>query len=183
MTLKTLAASLLRTWRLPVAAVLAAAAFSAHAQSTGQAGVLPADPAHIAGRTVQQQPFSLAARRDAVTLVMVWRADCFDCVSTILDLRDNLRGWAQRPFGVLLVNLDRRREDAEGLARSIDRSARSDPRLVQLWAHEPGYDDNLALRKQSVLPVFYVIDKRGKVALRHHGKLTAEAWEQIAFLL
>lgn len=168
--------------QLGISMLCLAFAAATHAQDNASAAN-SAEPAKIVGKTIQQRPFSLVERRAMVTLVMVWRADCFDCVITILDLRDNLRGWAQRPFGVVLVNLDKRREDAEGLAKSIDRSARSDPRLVQLWAHEAGYEDNLTLRKQSVLPVFYVVDKAGKVTARHHGKLTPEVWERIAFLL
>lgn len=176
-------AGLRQRWRTFVFAAFMTGALGAQAQDAAPIAQTSAERAAIAGMTVNQKPFSMAERRDAVTLVMVWRADCFDCVSTILDLRDNLRGWAQRPFGVVLVNLDKRRADAEGLAKSIERSARSDPRLIQLWAYEPGYEDNLALRKQSVLPVFYVIDKEGRVAARHHGKLTPDAWERIAFLL
>jgi thiol-disulfide isomerase/thioredoxin len=155
--------------------LLAAAAFfsmeSAHAQ--------PA-PA-VEGRTVEGKPFQLSSLKGKVVLVMLWSTGCAVCRDKMPELRQNYEGWAGKPFELVLVSVDSRRQDLDDYEKIISRTVPVKQRFVQLWAGEAGYRDNLGRPAQ--LPAAWLLDKSGKVVERYSGRIPAEAWDRIADLL
>ncbi|MDP3673155.1 MAG: TlpA disulfide reductase family protein [Telluria sp.] len=157
------------------AALLVAAALGSplHAQ--------PAAAPAVAGKTLDGKPFQLSSLKGKVVLVMFWSTGCAVCRDKMAELRQNYEGWSGKPFELVLVSTDRKRQDVEDYERIISRTVPVRQRFVQLWAGEPGYRDNLGTPAQ--LPATYVIDKAGQVVGRYQGRVPAQAWDRIADLL
>ncbi|MRD48200.1 peroxiredoxin [Caenimonas koreensis] len=140
----------------------------------------PAAPA-IQSRTLEGAPFRLSALKGKVVLVMFWNTDCAVCRDKMPELRQNYEGWKGQPFELVLVSTDRRKEDVQAYEKIIARVVAKEQRFPQLWTGEPGYQDNFGA--QTMLPATYVIDKAGRIVLRFHGRIPAEAWDKISDLL
>ncbi len=149
--------------------------------------VLPASAASAAsarpygGSALDGKAFRWQPGDGRVRVVVLWRTDCAVCLSKMPELRANAQGWTQQPFELLLVNMDRQREDALAYDRlRRDLSATPGP-LISAWLG----DVNLppAWKTTGRLPVTLVIDRQGRVAARHEGRVPAEVWDQVADLL
>ena len=161
---------------IALALLLAAAPWlPAHAQAPA------AKAPSVMGKTMEGKPFQLAQLKGKVVLVMFWSTGCAVCRDKMPELRQNYEGWSGKPFEMVLVSTDRQMKDVEDYERIISRTVPVKQRFVQLWAGEPGYQDNLGPPGQ--LPATYVIDKSGKVVERYHGRIPAEAWDKVADLL
>jgi thiol-disulfide isomerase/thioredoxin len=178
--------------RVVLGALLVAAAWAhqvAHAQTrpvspAGSAvAALPAP--NLAGLTLDNKPFVLASTQGKVVLVMFWSTDCAVCRDKMRELRKNVQGWANQPFELVLVNVDRRRADLESYNAIINKAVPLQQRFSQLWTGDPSYIDNLGLAQnpRSQLPVTLLIDKTGKLLERYNGRIPAEVWDTIADLL
>lgn len=161
-----------------LALFLAAAPLAPAAAQTAPAPLpLPA----IQGKTMEGKPFRLSSLKGKVTLVMFWATDCAVCRDKMPELRQNYEGWKGRPFELVLVSTDRKMKDVQDYEKIISRTVPLEQRFVQLWAGEPGYQDNLG--KPAQLPTAFLIDKSGKIVERYQGRIPAEAWDRIAELL
>jgi len=154
-------------------AVAAALAAPLHAQT--------AAPPVVEGKTIEGQPFKLAALKGKVVLVMFWSTGCAVCRDKMPELRQNYEGWAGKPFEMVLVSTDRKMGDLQEYEKIISRTVPLKQRFVQLWSGEPGYKDSFGAPGQ--LPASFLIDKTGKVVQRYQGRIPAEAWDKIAELL
>ena len=154
-------------------ALCAALAAPLHAQT--------AAPPVVEGKTIEGQPFKLAALKGKVVLVMFWSTGCAVCRDKMPELRQNYEGWAGKPFEMVLVSTDRKMGDLQEYEKIISRTVPLKQRFVQLWAGEPGYKDSFGAPGQ--LPASFLIDKTGKVVQRYQGRIPAEAWDKIAELL
>ncbi len=67
----------------------------------------------ISGSTLEKKAFNLAALKGKVVLVMFWSTDCSVCRDKMPELRENVQGWADKPFEVVLISGDRRFADVE----------------------------------------------------------------------
>jgi peroxiredoxin len=158
---------------------------AAMAQSTAPA----AGPLQITGKTIDGQAFDLAKQKGKVVLVMFWATDCAICRDKMHELRDNAKGWAGKPFSIVLISVDRRMSDVDSYNAIINASVPMKERLTQLWALDPSYKDSLATsemmrtRTASTLPLSLVIDKQGRIAKRYQGRIPADVWDDIAELL
>ncbi len=155
---------------------------------TSTAAALP-KAVQIQGKTIDGQPYNLAAHKGKVVLVMFWATDCAICRDKMHELRDNAKGWQGKPFTTVLISADRRMSDVESYNAIINASVPMKERLTQVWALDPTYKDNLGTdavlknRNPSTLPITLVIDKKGDVFKRYQGRIPAEVWDDIAELL
>jgi thiol-disulfide isomerase/thioredoxin len=142
-----------------------------------------ADGLVLRGTTLDGRAFDIASLRGKVVLVFFWSTDCAVCLSKLPELRLNADGWRNRPFEMVLVNVDRQRSDVTGYesarAAVSPRGTRPHPAL---WRGEAGYADSLP-GAPGRLPLSLLIDPQGAVAERFEGRIPADAWDRIAELL
>lgn len=144
-----------------------------------------AAPAVLLGSTVDGAPFSLAALKGRVVLVMFWSTGCAVCRDKMPELRQNALGWRGQPFDLVMVSTDRRQQDLIDYERILAATVPVPQRFIQLWNGATGYRDTLvgtALAGAS-LPTAFLLDKSGRVVERYSGRIPAEAWDRIADLL
>lgn len=152
------------------------------AVATGAQSALPESEApQLVGRTFDGRPFSLAEQRGKVVMVVFWSTGCAVCRDKLPELRANYAGWAGRPFELVTVATDERRQDALDYDRLIARIVPAAQRFPSLWRGEPGHRDGFGAADQ--LPAAYVIDREGRLAARFVGRIPAEAWDQVAELM
>jgi thiol-disulfide isomerase/thioredoxin len=178
-------------WKSFLKGLLVAAlplAFMSQTLAQSAAPVLPKN-VQISGKTIDGQPFDLVKQKGKVVLVMFWATDCAVCRDKMPELRENAKGWADKPFTIVLVSADRRMSDVESYNAIINKSVPMKERLTQLWALDPSYKDSLATpemiksRNATTLPLTLVIDKKGDVVKRYQGRIATEVWDDIADLL
>lgn len=160
--------------RSALACLMAAAAVTAAAQS---ADAVP----RLNGRTLDGTPFSLAAQRGKVVMVVFWSTGCAVCRDTLPELRRNYAGWSGRPFELVTVATDAQRGDVLAYDRLIEQIVPMTERFPALWRAEPGHDDGFGA--PGPLPATFVIDRAGRIAERFNGRVPAEAWDRVAELL
>jgi thiol-disulfide isomerase/thioredoxin len=181
------------------AALVIAAAFCAslgvpvlaHAQASSATAKPMDNPAgvgaapRIIGTTLEKKTFNLAALKGKVVLVMFWSTDCAICRDKMPELRENVQGWADKPFEVVLISVDRRMQDVESYNAIIQQSVPTKQRFTQLWTGDASYKDNLdtANLVRTQLPAALLIDKQGKLVERFNGRIPAEVWDKISDLL
>jgi peroxiredoxin len=131
---------------------------------------------NVSGIGMDKKPFQLGSLKGKVVMLMYWSTDCAVCRDKMPELRENVRGWADKPFELVLVSVDK---------RIINASVPTKQRFTQLWAGEPSYKDNLGTAQlpRNQLPVTYLIDKTGKLVERNYGRIPPELWDTIAELL
>lgn len=139
----------------------------------------------ITGSTLEKKAFRLDALKGKVVLVMFWSTDCAVCRDKMPELRENIQGWADKPFEVVLVSVDRNMRDVDSYNAIINKSVPLKQRFTQLWTGDASYKDNLssATLSRSQLPMALLIGKDGKVVERFTGRIPAEVWDKIADLL
>jgi cytochrome oxidase Cu insertion factor (SCO1/SenC/PrrC family) len=139
----------------------------------------------IGGTTLDKKQFQLASLKGKVVLVMFWSTDCAVCRDKMAELRQNVQGWADKPFELVLVSVDRRMEDVEAYNAIINKSVPMKQRFTQLWIGDKGYQDNLGATQlqRAQLPTTLLIDKTGKLLERYNGRIPAEVWDTISDLL
>jgi thiol-disulfide isomerase/thioredoxin len=149
-----------------------------HAQAT-------TDGPALEGTTLSGKAFKLTALKSKVVLVMFWSTDCAVCRDKMRELRENMQGWADKPFEVVLVSMDKRVKDLQDYNAILNKSVPMHQRFVQLWAGDASYKDNLKLtvQQRTQLPMTLLIDKQGKLVDQFSGRIPAQAWDTISDLL
>ena len=140
---------------------------------------------NVSGIGMDKKPFQISSLKGKVVMLMYWSTDCAVCRDKMPELRENVRGWADKPFELVLVSVDKRMKDVDSYNAIINASVPTKQRFTQLWAGEPSYKDNLATAQlpRNQLPVTYLIDKTGKLVERNYGRIPPELWDTIAELL
>ena len=135
----------------------------------------------LEGKTIDGKPFKLSMLKGKVVLVMFWSTGCAVCRDKMPELRENYAGWNGKPFELVAVNTDAKRQDFMDYERIIASTVPARQRFVQLWTGESGYLDSFG--KHGQLPDAYLIDKTGKLVERYVGRIPPETWDRIADLL
>jgi thiol-disulfide isomerase/thioredoxin len=161
-----------------------AAQTQAQKPATPPSASLIATP-HVSGAAMDKKPFQIELLKGKVVLLMYWATDCAVCRDQMPELRENVRGWADKPFELVLVSVDKRMQDVDNYNAILNASVPTKQRFTQLWAGEPSFKDNLGTSQlpRSQLPVTYLIDKTGKLAERNNGRIPPAWWDTIAELL
>lgn len=146
----------------------------------------------LTGRTLEGQPFKLAALRGKVVMVVFWSTDCPVCRDRMAELRQNYSGWKGKPFELVAVSVDRRAQDLADYDAITTTLVPLRQRFVRLWSGESGYADNFpkpalvspgAAQGRPVLPITYILNKQGTLVAQYSGRVPAEVWDQVSDLL
>ncbi len=140
-----------------------------------------AQPARLAGNTLDGQPFSLEALRGKVVMLFFWNTDCVPCLQKMPELRANATGWRGKPFELVLISTDRDRNAALAYLQTLKVIEKNGPAMPALWAGDLRFVAPLAA--PTAVPLTLVIDAKGNVAARHAGRIAPEAWDDVAGLL
>ena len=170
------------TRALPLALTLATA--PQWARATTPAGGSPGAPgpvAELAGRTLDGRAFDLRALRGRVVLVVAWSTDCAVCRDKMPELRSNAAGWRDQPFSLVLLSMDRRRQDAADYEAILARTLAPGQRLTSMWIGDMVTATGLSRRDPR--PATWLLDRQGRVVQQWTGRIAPEAWDQIADLL
>lgn len=154
-----------------VASLLVAPWLSASAQ----AQPAPA-PLQIEASNPQGERFRTEDVKGKVAVVFYWSTSCAVCRDKLPEMRANLKGWKDKPFALITVNVDRRKDDWLAYERAMN--------ITQTGAK------NLAVLHQDAkvpaptkLPVTLLVDAKGQVVARYEGRLAPEVWDSVADLL
>lgn len=140
---------------------------------------------NVSGMSMDKKPFQIDSLKGKVVVLMYWATDCAVCRDQMPELRENVRGWADKPFELVLVSVDKRMQDVDSYNAILNASVPTKQRFTQLWAGESNFKDNLGTSQlpRSQLPVTYLIDKAGKLVERNNGRIPPAWWDTIAELL
>jgi cytochrome oxidase Cu insertion factor (SCO1/SenC/PrrC family) len=155
------------------------------AQTKTTPDALQAQSLELQGQTMANKPFQLSALKGKVTLVMFWSTTCPVCRDQMPELRENIKGWADKPFELVLVSVDKSMKDVDDYFKYLNQIVPAKQQFTQLWALSAGYKDNIRASQIPLkqLPVTYLIDKQGKISAIYKGRIPAQAWDDIAELL
>jgi cytochrome oxidase Cu insertion factor (SCO1/SenC/PrrC family) len=135
----------------------------------------------FAGTTADGRVYELAQRRGRVVMLVLWRTDCAVCLSKMPELRANAAGWAGKPFDLVTVNLDPKREDALAYEAALRQTGASRLPMWTLWHGNTRLPAEW--QQPARLPVLLLIDAEGRLVKRHEGRVPPEAWDEVAELL
>jgi cytochrome oxidase Cu insertion factor (SCO1/SenC/PrrC family) len=139
----------------------------------------------LEGTTLDKKSFQLNKLKGKVTLVMFWSTECPVCRDKMPELRENMKGWADKPFELVLVSADKSMKDVDDYFKYLSQIVPSKQRFTHLWTGSPTYKDNIGAKQIQLkqLPVTYLINKEGKVVAVYNGRIPTEIWDDIAELL
>ena len=139
----------------------------------------------VEGETLDKKPFQLSALTGKVALVMFWSTNCPVCRDQMPELRENVQGWADKPFELVLVSVDKNMKDVDDYYRLLSQVVPSKLRFKQLWAGGNNYKDSINAKQIPVkqLPATFLLDKTSKVVTVIYGRIPVQAWDDIAELL
>lgn len=135
----------------------------------------------LQGRALDGRTYDLAQRRGRVVMVVLWRSDCRVCMDKLPELRANAQGWHAAPFDLVLVNLDAGAGDATTYDRLRRQVAGREDTVHSFWHGH--LQMPAAWAAAARLPRTLLIDREGRIAGDHVGRVPAEAWNQVADLL
>lgn len=140
-------------------------------------------PFSMVGSGVAGEVFNIGKLRGRVVMVFYWSTDCAVCRDKLPELRQNLRGWKDKPFELVTVSLDRKEADWRNYERLQSLTqAQTVQRSHSLWAGAPGFRHSLEGRAPR-LPLTLVLDGEGRVVQRVEGRMAPELWDEVAALL
>ena len=179
-------------WLMPISLLLAAGFVNAQTgNAKPSASLAPAQSVAIGiepvltGLTFDKKPFQLSSLKGKVVVLMFWTTDCAVCRDQMPELRENIRGWADKPFELVLVSADKRMSDVDSYNAIVSQAVPVKQRFVQLWTGDVDYKSsfNVAQIPKNQLPLTFVLDKSGKVVASQNGRIPAAWWDFIADLL
>lgn len=153
-------------------------------QTPAQFAAIGSEPM-VTGLTFDKKPFQLSSLKGKVVVLMFWTTDCAVCRDQMPELRENIRGWADKPFELVLVSADKRMSDVDSYNAIVSQAVPVKQRFVQLWTGDVDYKSsvNVVQIPKNQLPLTYVLDKSGKVVASQSGRIPVAWWDFIADLL
>lgn len=156
---------------LSVVLTIATVGAQAHAQTQAQLAV-PAKPYIITGAAPDGTQFDASVLKGKVSMVFYWSTACAVCRSHLPELRDNLTGWKDKPFSLVLVNVDKNMADWKAYEKVANQMKSMRP--ISVWA---------GTQSAIKLPLTLVLDTSGRVVARYEGRIAPEAWDSVAEML
>ena len=120
--------------------------------------------------------FDPASLRGKVTVVFFWSTDCAVCRDKLGEFRANLAGWRDKPFSLVLVNVDRKVQDWLAYERVMDKFQTPPKGYVSVRQDE-------AVPSPARLPLTLLVDAKGQILQRIEGRVAPEVWDGVAELL
>lgn len=145
-----------------------------HAQTVAAPAV--GSPFGLSAATADGARFDASSVRGNVTVVFFWSTGCAVCRNSLPELRANLAGWRNKPFALLLVNVDRQAQDWLTYERVLDKFQTAPKGYFSVRQEE-------SLPAPSRLPLTLLLDAKGKVLQRIEGRVAPEVWDAVADVL
>jgi thiol-disulfide isomerase/thioredoxin len=157
----------------------------AYSQTNASQDASKIETLQIEGKTLGNKDFQLSSLKGKVSLVMFWSTSCPVCREQMPELRENIKGWENKPFELVLVSVDKNMKDVEEYYRLLSQVVTSKQRFTQLWSGGVNYKDSISAKQIPIkqLPATFLLDKTGKVVDVFYGRIPALAWDEIAELL
>jgi thiol-disulfide isomerase/thioredoxin len=157
----------------------------AYAQTKAAPDAIKVETLLLEGKTLESKDFQLSSLKGKVSLVMFWSTDCPVCRDKMPELRENVKGWADKPFELVLVSVDKSMKDVDDYFKYLSQIFPSKQRFTHIWTGSTNYKDNVGAKQMQLkqLPITYLINKEGKVAAVYNGRIPAQIWDEIAELL
>lgn len=130
----------------------------------------------LAAENIDRVRFDAANVRGKVTVVFYWSTNCTVCRDSLPELRANLAGWANKPFSLVVVNVDRQAQDWHTYERVLGNFRTAPKGYISVRQ-----DD--AVPSPARLPLTLLLDANGKVLQRTEGRVAPEVWNSVADLL
>ncbi|MDZ7938129.1 MAG: TlpA disulfide reductase family protein [Rhodoferax sp.] len=170
--------------RMALAMLLSATALGVgHAQTTTATMDAPAAGLGMVGGSLSLETadskgkrITAGAVRGKVAVVFFWSTRCAVCRDSLPELRANAAGWQNKPFTLLAVNLDSRKDDWLTYEKLVDQTVMPNANWLSVRL------DGAAPAAQR-LPLTLLVDAKGKVIARYEGRLAPEVWDGVADLL
>jgi glutathione peroxidase-family protein len=137
--------------------------------------------AQLEGPALDGKPYALSRHRGKVVMVVFWSTACAVCRDMLPELRANHAGWRGKPFELVTVATDPKRQDVQDHERIVELIVPRNERYTSLWRADPQHRDGFGVVGN--LPASFVIDREGRVVERFNGRIPAEAWDRVADLL
>lgn len=169
-----------RAWSVVLSLVLGLAAFTGSARAQ-QPAASQAAAAQLEGTALDGKPYALSAQRGKVVMVVFWSTACAVCRDMLPELRANHAGWRGKPFELVTVATDAKRQDVLDHERIVEQIVPRHERYVGLWRADPQHRDSFGAIGN--LPASFVLDREGRVVERFNGRIPPEAWDRVADLL
>lgn len=156
-----------------------------YAQSKVISDATKVETLQLEGKTLENKDFQLSSLKGKVSLVMFWSTECPVCRDKMPELRENVKGWVDKPFELVLVSVDKNVKDVEDYYKYLSQIVPTKQRFTHLWAGNANYRDNIGAKQIQLkqLPITYLINKDGKVMAVYNGRIPAQIWDDIAELL
>jgi thiol-disulfide isomerase/thioredoxin len=160
-----------------LAATLFAATLLASPWAIGSAQAQQAPtPLQIQASSPQGERFRAQDIKGKVAVVFYWSTTCAVCRDSLPEMRANLAGWKSKPFALVTVNLDRRKDDWLAYENLVNLTQMPGKNLITLRQ-----DD--AVPAPAKLPLSLLVDAKGNVVARYEGRVAPEVWDGVADLL
>jgi cytochrome oxidase Cu insertion factor (SCO1/SenC/PrrC family) len=130
----------------------------------------------LAASDTKGQGIPVSAVRGKVAVVFFWSTRCAVCRDSLPELRANAAGWQNKPFALLAVNVDPRKDDWLTYEKLVDQTVTPNANWVSVRL------DGAAPAAQR-LPLTLLVDSQGKIIARYEGRLAPEVWDGVADLL
>jgi cytochrome oxidase Cu insertion factor (SCO1/SenC/PrrC family) len=133
-------------------------------------------PFQVQATNPQGERFRAQDLKGKVAVVFYWSTSCAVCRDSLPEMRANLNGWKNKPFALVTVNLDRRKDDWLAYENLVNVTQMPGKNLITLRQ-----DD--ALPAPAKLPLTLLVDAKGNVVARYEGRVAPEVWDSVADLM
>jgi peroxiredoxin len=116
-----------------------------------------------------------------VVMIFHWSTSCSVCLDKMMELRDNAHGWSNRPFVLIAVNHNEKKQDYQDYVRILA-ALKSAPEQMQFIYYKDVLRDSL-FKSTISLPQTFLIDAQGNLKNTYVGRIPPQAWDQVAELL
>lgn len=133
-------------------------------------------PLQIQATNPQGERFRAQELKGKVAVVFYWSTTCAVCRDSLPEMRANLAGWKSKPFALVTVNVDRRKDDWLAYENLVNVTQMPGKSLISLRQ-----DD--AVPAPVKLPLTLLVDAKGNVMARYAGRVAPEVWDAVADLM
>jgi thiol-disulfide isomerase/thioredoxin len=162
-------------WTL-VATLLCFGYAQAQPATPAATAVLPSPtPLQIQASSPQGERFRAQDLKGKVAVVFYWSTTCAVCRDSLPEMRANLVGWKSKPFVLVTVNVDRRKDDWLAYENLVNLTQMPGKNLIALRQ-----DDTTP--PPAKLPLTLLVDAKGKVVARYEGRVAPEVWDSADLL-
>lgn len=165
----------------PVSAPSAAQSAVSSSAAAASAAVSLGSTIALRGFTFEGKPFTLAAEKGKVVVVLFWSTKSAISRDNMPELRANYEGWRAKGFQLVTVSMDESSDGPMNYDKLIQLTIPVKQQFPQLWRGDKAYSDNLGV--VSTVPTAFLIGRDGKLVKRFVGRMKGDDWDAIAELV